>query len=97
MGTALRLGAVPHAASSTRLGSHGAFFRRHLAPRSRVLEAGCGVGLWLRRLTDCGYRAVGLDYAVRSLRARRAPRRTSRSSAGICAAFRSRTRASTPT
>jgi SAM-dependent methyltransferase len=52
---------------STRLGSHGPFFRRHLPQGAWVLEAGCGVGLWLRRFTDRGYRAVGLDYAVQSL------------------------------
>ncbi|MGH0032255.1 MAG: class I SAM-dependent methyltransferase [Myxococcota bacterium] len=49
------------------LGSHAAFFRRHMAPGARVLEAGCGVGLWVRRLRESGYRVIGLDYARRTL------------------------------
>jgi SAM-dependent methyltransferase len=49
------------------LGVHGWFFRRNLERGGRVLEAGCGTGLWVRRLNDRGYRTVGLDYACKSL------------------------------
>jgi SAM-dependent methyltransferase len=53
---------------TTRLGTHGPFFRRHLFAGARVLEAGCGTGFWMRRLQQNGYRVTGLDYAVHSLR-----------------------------
>lgn len=52
---------------TTRLGSHGRFFRRHLPAGARILEAGCGTGIWVRRLQSSGYRVLGLDYARRTL------------------------------
>ena len=52
---------------SASMASHGSFFRRHIPPGSRVLEAGCGVGLWVRRLRENGYNAIGLDYARETL------------------------------
>jgi len=34
-----------------------------LAPRSLVLEAGCGLGRWVVALSEQGHRVVGIDYA----------------------------------
>jgi SAM-dependent methyltransferase len=48
---------------STSMVSLGSFFRRHIPPGATVLEAGCGVGLWVRRLRENGFNAIGLDYA----------------------------------
>jgi len=41
---------------------------RLLPPRSRVLEAGCGLGLWARALASEGHDVVGLDVSVPTLR-----------------------------
>lgn len=58
-----------HALRRTRsLGTQGRFFRRHLKSRARILEGGCGTGLWMRRLGENGYSVVGLDYAAASLK-----------------------------
>jgi len=35
---------------------------RHFPPGSRLLEAGCGLGRWVRFLNDRGYRITGLEY-----------------------------------
>jgi len=46
--------------------------RRHLPVGSRVLEGGCGRADKVKSLTDAGYKAVGLDFAERTVeRARR--------------------------
>ncbi len=54
--------------SGSGLATHTGFFRRQLSPGARILEAGCGTGVWVRRLNQAGYHAVGLDYAHDSLR-----------------------------
>ncbi len=36
---------------------------RFLAPRSRVLDLGCGPGLYLQRLAEGGHHGVGLDFS----------------------------------
>ena len=41
--------------------------QRHFPPGSRLLEAGCGSGRWLRFLTDRGYEIVGLEYKGETL------------------------------
>jgi SAM-dependent methyltransferase len=41
---------------------------RHFSVGSRLLEAGCGAGRWVRFLTDRGYRIVGLEYAHDTVR-----------------------------
>ena len=38
-----------------------------VAPRERVLDAGCGTGRWLRRLADRGLHPVGLDQSAAML------------------------------
>jgi len=50
-----------------RLGVHHGFFWRHLPSTGLILEAGCGTGLWVRRLRENGWNCVGLDYALPSL------------------------------
>jgi SAM-dependent methyltransferase len=45
---------------------------RHLTPGARVLEAGCGTGLILRRLEQAGGQAVGLDLSAGMLSRARA-------------------------
>lgn len=49
------------------LSSHSKFFAQWLSTNDLILEAGCGSGLWVRRLIDHGYRCVGVDYAIQSL------------------------------
>lgn len=41
--------------------------RAFLAPGSRILEAGCGLGQHSAALVQAGYRAVALDFAPRTL------------------------------
>jgi SAM-dependent methyltransferase len=41
---------------------------KHFTPGSRLLEAGCGAGRWVRFLTDRGYRIVGLEYSSDTVR-----------------------------
>lgn len=41
--------------------------QRHFPPGSRLLEAGCGSGRWLRFLADRGYDIVGLEYKRETL------------------------------
>lgn len=41
--------------------------QRHFQPGSRLLEAGCGSGRWLRFLTDHGYAITGLEYKRETL------------------------------
>lgn len=41
--------------------------QRHFPPGSRLLEAGCGSGRWLRFLSDRGYEMVGLEYQRETL------------------------------
>jgi SAM-dependent methyltransferase len=43
------------------------FFSRCLPRDGVILEAGCGIGLVVRRLRVRGYNCIGLDYAFRSL------------------------------
>ena len=50
-----------------RMASHGSFLRRWMSQKGLVLEAGCGTGLWVRRLSERGYRCIGLDYALSTL------------------------------
>lgn len=50
-----------------RVGNHARFFRRRLPQEGVVLEAGCGTGLWVRRLREHGYNCIGLDFAISSL------------------------------
>ncbi len=52
---------------TTRLGSSTRFFRRWLPRDGLVVEAGCGFGLYVRRLGQLGYRCVGIDFAPRTL------------------------------
>ena len=54
--------------ATRQLGTHGPFFKRNLPPEAKILEAGCGMGLWVRRLRENGYVVTGLDYALESLR-----------------------------
>jgi SAM-dependent methyltransferase len=49
------------------LGSLGRFFHHWLPREGPILEAGCGRGLWVRRLEDWGFHCLGLDYAVATL------------------------------
>ena len=50
-----------------RLSVHRAFFERWLPRDGIILEAGCGTGLWVRRLRENGWNCLGLDYALSSL------------------------------
>jgi SAM-dependent methyltransferase len=50
------------------MASFGGFFKKWLPKDGVVLEAGCGTGLWVKRLSDRGYRCVGLDFAEETLR-----------------------------
>ncbi len=52
---------------SVSMAGQASFIRRHIPARSTVLEAGCGVGLWVRRLRENGINAIGLDYARATL------------------------------
>lgn len=47
---------------------HVAWLHRRLAPGSRVLDAGCGPGLYCHELARLGHRAVGFDFAPAPLR-----------------------------
>ena len=49
-----------------------ALYRGHLPAGAPILEAGCGLGIEVIRLTELGYRVVGVDYAVNALRRLRA-------------------------
>ncbi|MGH9337496.1 MAG: class I SAM-dependent methyltransferase [Vicinamibacteria bacterium] len=40
---------------------------RHLAPGARVLDVGCGTGVFVRVMRDRGYRARGIDLSPRSV------------------------------
>jgi SAM-dependent methyltransferase len=40
---------------------------RHLPPPRRVLEAGCGLGLWVKFLQDRGYEAHGVDFSTEGI------------------------------
>ena len=42
-----------------------------LPPRGRVLEAGCGLGQYVRLLRERGWRAVGVDWSLEPVRASR--------------------------
>lgn len=53
---------------TTRLGRSGSYFRRFLPKNGIVLEAGCGTGLWVTRLRENGYRCIGTDFALKTLR-----------------------------
>ena len=60
--------ALRHALRPTgRLGIAGGFFADQLPLSGTVLEAGCGTGLWVRRLRHRGYECIGLDFAIPSL------------------------------
>ena len=41
---------------------------QHLQNSSRILDVGCGAGTYVRLLRKMGYRVVGLDYSLPSLR-----------------------------
>ena len=43
--------------------------RQCVKPPARVLEAGCGLGQWVRFLDDRGYEAHGLDFSHEAIRA----------------------------
>ena len=53
--------------ASSRLGTWGGLLQRYLPANGPVLEAGCGTGIWVRRLCRRGYDCIGLDFAVSSL------------------------------
>jgi 2-polyprenyl-3-methyl-5-hydroxy-6-metoxy-1,4-benzoquinol methylase len=36
-------------------------FRRNGITEGRVVDLGCGSGIWARELTDSGYQVVGVD------------------------------------
>lgn len=40
---------------------------RHFLPGARLLEAGCGLGRWVRFLKDRGYQMTGLEYNVEAV------------------------------
>jgi SAM-dependent methyltransferase len=42
--------------------------RRHFPPGGAVLESGCGLGRFVRYLSDHGYRAVGIEWLGETLR-----------------------------
>ena len=42
---------------------------RHFRPGGAVLESGCGLGRFVRYLTDHGYRAIGIEWLHETLRA----------------------------
>ncbi|MBE7433574.1 MAG: class I SAM-dependent methyltransferase [Anaerolineales bacterium] len=44
-------------------------FKRHLPKRGLILEAGCGTAQLVVALNALGYNCLGLDYAVKTLRA----------------------------
>lgn len=46
----------------------GRLFRRWLPRQGIVMDAGCGLGLWVSRLRHRGYHCVGVDLALDSLR-----------------------------
>jgi ubiquinone/menaquinone biosynthesis C-methylase UbiE len=43
---------------------HWKWLKMYLPPPARVLEAGCGTGLWVRSLDKLGYDAYGIDFAA---------------------------------
>jgi len=43
--------------------------KRYVKLPARVLEAGCGLGQWVRFLADHGYEAHGLDFSEEAIRA----------------------------
>lgn len=51
-----------------------ALYRDHLPTGTAILEAGCGLGIEVIRLSELGYRVLGVDYAVNALRRFRAAR-----------------------
>jgi SAM-dependent methyltransferase len=53
--------------STARLGPHGRFFRKWLPREGRILEAGCGNGLWVSRLRENGYDCLGIDLSIPTL------------------------------
>ena len=44
-----------------------ALLREHFPPRGRVLEAGCGLGRFVRHLADAGYESVGVEVVHETL------------------------------
>ncbi len=50
----------------------GALAQRHFPPGGRVLEAGCGVGQWVRWLGARGFRATGVEIAPETVAMARA-------------------------
>ncbi len=52
---------------SKHMGSLGRFFDHWLPSEGKILEAGCGTAIWVRRFLERGWNCVGLDYAVSSL------------------------------
>jgi SAM-dependent methyltransferase len=57
-----------------------ALMRRYGVTGGRVVDLGCGSGVWARVLTDAGYDVLGVDYsaAMIALARKRAPRATFR-------------------
>jgi len=49
------------------LGEYEPLFRKYLAPGSKILEAGCGLGQVVLALRYLGHDAHGLDYASRTI------------------------------
>jgi SAM-dependent methyltransferase len=49
-----------------------ALYRDYLPTGAPILEAGCGLGIEVIRLSKLGYRVLGVDYAVNALRRLRA-------------------------
>jgi SAM-dependent methyltransferase len=52
---------------SKQLYSHSAFFKRWIPANGIVLEAGCGAGMWVKRLRAHGWNCIGIDYAMNGL------------------------------
>ena len=40
---------------------------RHLPPKAKLLEGGCGSGVYLARFAEMGYQVVGVDFAQRTV------------------------------
>ncbi len=56
----------------TEIDASCAFIAGHLRPGSRILDLGCGPGLYTARLSAAGFDVTGVDYSARSIEHARA-------------------------